>query len=164
MAEKKVIQKNSKKEITNFIGLLPLGVDAKHEFKPKYFDRLPKEYRAIFFLKPLNNRLKREWLRVIKLIYLEGIAEISGIQTSLDEFKNYDDKEEFELREIIRKSIIGWEGLKNSKGESIPFEKGDDGFLDEELFASLPDTLIGEFTEELNIISCLKDPELLGLG
>jgi hypothetical protein len=161
MVDKKLINKNSKKDIKDFIGLLPLGIDAKHNFQPKYFDKFPKDYRMKFVLKPLNNLLKREWLRVVKVIMFE---ELHYMQNDIESINKYDQNNEYELRDIIRKSVVGWENFKTANNDSIMFELDDDGFLKDELFSLLPDTIIAELTNEINLISCLKDVEKLGLG
>lgn len=160
--EKKIVRKNSKKE--NFLNLLPLGLDAKHKFKPKFYEKFPKEYQATFVLKPLNNALKREWSRLLRIITNEEIYRVTMKVDTLEEARSYDDTDEYELREVLRKSIVNWDNFKTREGESILFEKDADGYLDAELFNLIPNSVIGELTKEINDISLLTDSEVLGLG
>ena len=102
--EKKIVRKNSKKE--NFLNLLPLGLDAKHKFKPKFYEKFPKEYQATFVLKPLNNQLKREWTRLLRIIANEEIYRITMKIENLADARQYDDTDEYELREVLRLSLI----------------------------------------------------------
>ena len=90
MSEKKIIRKNSKTEPKNFLGLLPLGIDARHEFTPQVYldNKVPKKLHPKFVIKPFNNELKRKWLRITKLIYLE---EVYLSDKTIEEIKKYDE-------------------------------------------------------------------------
>ena len=159
MAEKKVTKKNSKTE--NLLGFLPLGVGAKHKFVPKFYSNIPKKYEVTIVLSPLNNFLKRDWLRLINLITREEVAMIRGLEFDA---RAYEDSDEHELREVIRKSIVGWDNFRTLDNEVIVFEKDEDGFLKEELFNLFHADIIAELTNEINVISCLNNAEKLGLG
>ncbi len=162
MSEKKIIRKNSKTEPKNFLGLLPLGIDARHEFTPQVYldNKVPKKLHPKFVIKPFNNELKRKWLRITKLIYLE---EVYLSDKTIEEIKKYDAKEEEELREIIRMSIVGFSNFLTADGSEIDFKKDDDGYLDSDVFNLIHDSVVGDLTNELNRVSCLKAVELLGL-
>jgi hypothetical protein len=157
--EKKVINMNSKTYDGNLVGILPLGVDAKHKFTPKYYSNLPKEYKLLLFISPLTMSLKREWSRLNRKIYLEELERIS----KNSEVSTYDDSDEYDLREVIRKSIKGWENFKTANGDTIIFELDKEGFLKKELFDLFPNDVVGDLTEELSVISCLSKAEHLGL-
>ena len=159
MAEKKVTKKNSKTE--NLLGFLPLGVGAKHKFVPKFYANIPKKYEVTIVLSPLNNFLKRDWLRLINLITREEVAMIRGLEFDA---RAYEDSDEYELREVIRKSIVGWDNFRTLDNEIIVFEKDEDGFLKQELFNLFHADIIAELTNEINVISCLNNAEKLGLG
>lgn len=159
MAEKKVTKKNSKTE--NLLGFLPLGVGAKHKFIPKFYSNIPKKYEVTIVLSPLNNFLKRDWLRLINLITREEVAMIRGLEFDA---RAYEDSDEYELREVIRKSIVGWDNFRTLDNDVIVFEKDEDGFLKQELFNLFHADIIAELTNEINVISCLNNAEKLGLG
>jgi len=159
--EKKIVRKNSKKE--DFLNLLPLGLDAKHKFKPKFYNKFPKDYQATFVLKPLNNALKREWVKLMRIIANEEMFRLTKNIETLADARQYDDSDEYDLREVLRKSIINWDNFKTRDGEVILFEKDSEGYLDVELFNLIPNSVIGEITSELNNISVLTNSEVLGL-
>ena len=124
MSEEKTIEyKNS--ELENFLGLLPLGVDAKHEFKPEFYKDFPEKLKATFFISPLNNADKREWTARYICIHREAVTAFNGGEDNA----RYNDEDEYCLRELIRKNLKGWDSFKNSKEELIPFEVDSDGFL-----------------------------------
>ena len=130
-------------------GLAPFSKDAVHKFTPPCFqkDIFPEEVRPVFHLKPLSRKAKKDMIR-------------KGMEVS----KEDSDVDLDTVKDLIRPFIVDIERLFDVGEQAfVEFKKDADGTMSAELFHSIPNVVINEVTEELMVISGLKEPEELGL-
>jgi len=131
-------------------GLAPFSKDAVHKFTPPSFkkDVFPEELRPIFHLKPLSRAAKKDMVR-------------KGLEMSKADEKDVDLDA---VKDLIRPFITNIERLFDIGSQGfVEYRTDEDGTMSKDLFFSIPNTVINEVTDEMMLISGLKEPEALGL-
>jgi len=141
--EKKVLTDEVRNEL---MGLAPFSTEVVDHFTPDKIDRkkVPEQFIPVFDYKVFSKKEKESAMRIAK---------------------NLKDINEGELRECVRKQIVGWKNLWDiGTREEIIFEAGEDGHCKKEIFAHVPNTLCGDILFHIYKASGILRSEFLGLG
>jgi len=134
------------------LGLMPFTQNGTIEYTPKAFEKLdiPKNKKSIYIMRAYN---KDEMTRVRKLI------------NDVNASKGSKDDQEEEIRDLTRRSIVGWKNIYDlATGDEIEFKKDSDGSADKGLFEDIPDVIKAEIYTYSLTISGLMKKEIEGLG
>lgn len=155
MAEKKVMDEETRAILT---GLAPFSIKSTIEFTPDSYKTKKRDADG----KDTEEYLIPESLWPILTIRPWTRKESNESVKCLMKFQT--DTDDSGIRELCRKSVVGWENLIDiSTQEDIPYDSETDKGAKKEYFDSFPLTLILDISHKIGNISGLNKHEKLGL-
>lgn len=155
MPEIREISAETKKALQ---GLAPFSTTSTIEFTPKGYEikvkdsegkdteeyMIPEEVWPLFKMRP--------WTKL----------EASRIRKSMPKYAN--SKDDTEIREYVRKVIVGWDNLVDAgTGDVMDYEEEETGGASKEIFDCFPSSLITDLLNKALTISGIVDMERVGL-
>lgn len=143
-----------RKEMTDevrkaMMGLNPVSLQSTVEFTPNSYHikkkdseeyLVPEEYWPVFKIRP--------WTKL----------EANNIKKNISKF--IDSKDDSDMREYVRKTVVGWDNLIEAvSGEPIEYASDVNGGASKELFEVFPTALITDILNKCMTISGIADME-----
>lgn len=151
MAEIREISEETKRALT---GLAPISLKSTISFTPDSYKIKKKDSEDYLVEEEAWPTFKmRPWTKLEAMTVKKNIKKFS------------DSKDDSEMRELIRKTIIGWDNLIEAEtGEDIPFENEEsEKGVNKELFEIFPTALVTDLLNKALSISGIADLERIGL-